>query len=99
LTFWVSDLLIPEKFMSPLYLARIVSEDTVREVVLQVATPLTNVTGAGHSGIGLPLLVKVTVPVGFTGPVTVEVTVAVKVTGSFTFDGFFEDVRAVTLAI
>src|SRR5271166_1991732 len=50
--------------------------------------------GLGHSGIGLPSLVKVIVPVGV--PKSPD-TVAVKVTGTLTLEGFGDEVTIVVL--
>src|ERR1039457_141115 len=67
--------------------------------VVQVATlPFSPcITGTGlHLGIGLPLLVKVTFPVGSS---PTAVTVAVKVTDWFTSDGLREEASCVVVAI
>jgi hypothetical protein len=60
------------------------SEPEGNEAVVQIATPaeLTGIA-AGHSGIGDPLSVKVTVPLRGIGPLE-GVTVAVKVTEAVT---------------
>src|ERR1700690_4210429 len=70
------------------------------DCVVQVATPLFPTcitgTGLGHSGIGWPLLVKVTLPVGSWSS---AVTVAVNVTGWFTTDGLREEVSCVVVVM
>ena len=70
-----------------------------REKVVQVATPLTKDTGAKHSGMLLPLLVKVTVPLGANGPLKTSVTVAVRMTGVVDTEGFGCKTRAVVVAV
>src|SRR5271167_1504731 len=74
------------------------SEPAGRDWVVHVATPLTRVTGRGHSGMALLLSVKVTVPVGVTPP-GIPVTVAVKVTKSFKVEGFFDELSTVVLGV
>src|SRR5271166_908896 len=69
----------------------------VSDWVVHVATPLARGTPL-HPGMALLLSVKLTVPVGESGPWLTAVTVAVNVTESLTFDGFLDDCKAVLLA-
>jgi len=74
--------LLRVKFASPLYFATTLLELVERNVKLQTAvvTPAEVATVTGEHGRAVPLLVKVTVPVGKAVPVNVGVTTAVKAT-------------------
>src|SRR5271157_9068 len=69
------------------------SDWVVQEATLLLLNCITG-TGMGHSGIGLPLLVKVTLPVG--SPL-LAVTVAINVTDWFTSDGLREEMSCVVV--
>jgi len=57
-----------------------VSLGAIRALVVQVVFPLASTAWGGQSVLAAPLIVKVTVPDGFTGVTVLAVTVAVKVT-------------------
>jgi hypothetical protein len=68
------------KLVSPLYVATTTSAGTTKEEVMQVACWLAFTVTAGQSMLELPLIVKVTVPLGAVGLTELALTVAVKVT-------------------
>lgn len=83
---------VTEKLESPPYVATMTSAGAISDVVVQVVWPLA-FKGATVQAAAVPLMVKVTLPVGVTGVMAAAVTDAVKVTDWPTVGDATDDVR------
>ena len=93
LTTWVGSVpLLPLKLPSPPYTAETVCEPIDNDDVLNVATPPLDATA-----VGVPSIVKVTIPVGVPTPGSIGAIVAVKVTLCPKIDGFTDDTTLVVV--